>query len=344
MGETRIMYCWSYFSAESKVNFAKKYRFQRMKTGSAALNFAVLEFRYMQEKSGNQNMSDQTKGQLLGLLAVIAFSLTLPLTRSALVDMQPIFIGTGRAVLAAFCAAIFLLASRARLPTLLQIRSLIWVGMGAVIGFPILTALAMTNVDSSHGGVVLGILPLATAGAGFLFAGERPSPRFWVSAVIGSALVVAFSLLQGLGALRYGDLALFGAVLCACVAYSVGARLSKQMGGLVVISWAILLAFPIVVIPAIRTAPDFAQVSLGSWLDFLYVGVISQFLGFWPWYRGMALGGIAKIGQIQLLQPFFTFAAAWLWLGERLDVKTVLFACAVLLTVMIGRSAPVGSR
>ncbi len=308
-----------------------------MKFASGKSLYPVLELGVL------NHLSAQTKGQILGLIAVIAFSLTLPLTRAALVDMSPVFIGTGRAVLAAFFALIYLLASKASIPTQLQFRSLIWVGIGAVVGFPLLTALAMQRVDASHGSVVLGILPLATAGAGFLFAHERPSVMFWVSAVVGSALVISFSLTQGLGTFRIADVALFGAVICACVAYAIGARLSMEMGGLNVISWAIMIAFPFVLVPAIMTRPVFSQVSLGSWLDLLYVGIVSQFLGFWPWYRGMALGGIAKVGQVQLLQPFFTFAAAWIWLGEKLQFRTVLFAIAVLVTVLIGRNSTVGN-
>ena len=180
----------------------------------------------------------------------------------------------------------------------------------AQAGFPILTAVAMQYVDASHGGVMLGILPLSTAAAGFAFAHERPSRRFWVLALIGSAAVVSFSLLKSGGAPHIADLALIGAVVITSMGYAIGARLTRTLGGLQVISWALVLIAPLMILPAIITAPDFAVIPLRAWVAFSYVAVISQFLGFLPWYQGLSLGGVAKVGQTQLLQPFFTFAAA----------------------------------
>ena len=289
-------------------------------------------------------MAAETKGMLLGLLGVAAFSLTLPATRAAVEALSPFFVGMGRAVVAALLGAIYLAIGKHRLPTKTEFKFLIIVSLGVVVGFPILTALAMRYVDSSHGGVMLGILPLATAAAGFVFSRERPSLGFWAMAFLGSALVVAFSLMKGGGALHLADLALLAAVASASIGYAVGARLTRSLGGLQVISWALVISAPFLIVPAILYAPNTVHLSTSAWLGFVYVSLVSQFLGFLPWYRGLALGGIARVGQIQLLQPFFTIAAASLLLGEAVDEVTVVFAIAVFAVVAIGRRINIAQK
>jgi drug/metabolite transporter (DMT)-like permease len=287
------------------------------------------------------NTRNENIGYLLGLIAVVAFAVTLPATRAAVRALDPIFVGLGRAVGAALLGAAYLFLTRQRLPSREEAKSLVIVAAGVVVGFPLLTAWAMRHVDASHGGVVLGILPLATAAAGALFSGERPSTRFWLSALMGTALVVGYSLTRSGGTLHWADLALFGAIISAGVGYAEGARLSRTLGGLQVISWALLFSAPLLIAPVALFAPPSINLPLESWLGFSYVTVISQFLGFVPWYHGLALGGIAKVSQTQLLQPFLTILASALLLGESADVITWLVAGLVVAVVALGKTARV---
>lgn len=287
------------------------------------------------------NLRNEDLGYALGLIAVGAFAITLPATRAAVRALDPVFVGLGRAVGAALLAGIFLLVTRQRVPTRGQLKDLAIVAAGVVIGFPLLSAWAMRYVDAAHGGVVLGLLPLATAAAGAFFSGERPSVRFWVFALTGTALVVGYSVTRSGAGLHWADFALFGAVVSAGIGYAEGARLSKSMGGLQVISWAVVLTAPLLVVPALLFAPTPGTVPFESWLGFAYVTVISQFLGFVPWYRGLALGGIAKVGQTQLLQPFLTILASIALLGESADALTWAVAVIVVAIVAAGKRAPV---
>jgi len=285
------------------------------------------------------NARNENLGYLFGLIAVVAFAVTLPATRAAVRALDPVFVGLGRAVGAALLGAAFLFLTRQRLPSRDEAKSLVIVATGVVVGFPLLTAWAMRYVDASHGGVVLGILPLATAAAGALFSGERPSARFWLIALVGTALVVGYSLTRAGGTLQLADLALFGAIVSAGVGYAEGARLSKFLGGLQVISWALVFSAPVLIVPVVLFAPATINLPLESRLGFIYVTVVSQFLGFVPWYHGLALGGIAKVSQKQLLQPFLTIVASALLLGESADMLTWLVAVLVVAVVAIGKTA-----
>lgn len=283
-------------------------------------------------------MKVETKGMLLGLIAVVLFSLTLPATRMALESFHPLFIGTGRGLLAAIPAGIFLITSKSRLPTYQEFKYLLLVVMGVGLGFPVFTALAMGHVDASHGGVMLGIMPLTTAAVGALLFKERPTLGFWLMALLGSALVIAFSLIRGNGALHWADWALLVAVATGSTSYAVGGQLSKSLGGLQVISWALIIALPVYIAPAIWFSPNFPDVTFNAWTGFLYAALISQFLAFLPWFRGLALGGIARVGQTQLIQPFITILFSALLLGEKIDVMTIGFALAVFGVVATGRT------
>ena len=289
--------------------------------------------------------SAESRGMLLGLIGVIAFSLTLPATRAAVASLDPLFVSSGRAVVAALLAILFLWLGNHgkphRKPTKAEFKSLLIVASGVVFGFPFFTAWAMRYTSASHGGVVLGILPLATAAAGAIFSRERPSKAFWFAAVTGSALVVSFSLMRSHGALQLADLALVAAVLFAAVGYAVGAKLAKTLGGLQVISWALVVALPFTLVPAILTAPASFVLPSSVWIGFIYASVVSQYLGFLPWYQGLALGGTARVGQTQLLQPFFTLFAAALLLNEAIDAMTIGFALLVFVVVAFGRKLSV---
>lgn len=282
-------------------------------------------------------MKIETKGMLLGLIAVGLFSLTLPATRLALESFDPLFVGCGRAGLAAILAALYLIAGRHRLPNKHELKYLSLVMAGVGFGFPIFTALAMQQVDASHGGVMLGIMPLITAAAGAILFKERPSRGFWIMAMIGSSLVIAFSLIRGSGSLQWADLMLLLAVLTGSVAYATGGYLSKTLGGLQVISWTLVFASPVYVLIALTHAPEFTTVTPRSWTGFIYAALISQYLGFLPWFKGLALGGIARVGQTQLVQPFLTLIASAFLLGESVDAMTLGFAILVFAVVAAGR-------
>jgi drug/metabolite transporter (DMT)-like permease len=287
-------------------------------------------------------MTQETKGMLLGAIGVAMFSLTLPFTRVAVAELHPVFVALGRAVVAAACSAILLWWTGAARPTKAQMKSLLITALGVVVGFPVFSSIAMHYVPASHGAIILGILPLATALFGALRFGERPSLGFWIAAVIGSALVVGFALQQGGGELHIADLALFVAVMAAAMGYAEGGRLSQTMGGQQVISWALVLSMPIVLPVTIWLGWEHGvSASPAAWVGFAYVSLFSMFIGFFFWYKGLALGGIARVGQVQLIQPFLTLLGAALILGELLELRTFLFALAIIAVVAIGRKMPI---
>lgn len=287
-------------------------------------------------------MNNETKGMLLGILGVIAFGLTLPATRFVVSYLEPIFIGLGRAVVASFFAGALLIFSGQSKPNRKQFYQLVVVALGVVIGFPVLSAWAMQTVPASHGGVVLGLLPLATAVVAVCISNERPSIGFWISGVAGSILVIAYSFQKGLGSFHTGDLALFGAILSAAIGYAVGGQLSKTMGGWQVICWALVLSFPFILIPAIMKAPqNVLEQPLNVWLSFLYLALVSQLLGFFLWNKGLALGGVARVSQAQLIQPFITIIASVMLIGEKIDIETIVFAFLVVGTVAFGKRMPI---
>lgn len=285
----------------------------------------------------------ERNGLLLGLVGVVIFSATLPATRIAVQHLDPIFVGLGRSLVAALPAALFLLAIRAPWPSRRQGLRLLTVAFGVVLGFPALTSLAMRHVPSAHGAIVVGLLPLFTAIMGAWLSRERPSIGFWIAAVTGSALVVTFAIFHGGGALHLADLALFVAVVVGAFGYAEGARLTRELGGRETISWAILVSVPFLVWPVVGGAArsDFSAADWPQWAGFFYVAIFSQFIGFFAWYKGLDLGGVARVSQVQLSQVFFTMLiAAWL-LGEKVTSLMIVFAVAVVATVAIGRRMPV---
>jgi drug/metabolite transporter (DMT)-like permease len=277
-------------------------------------------------------------GMIYGFIGVAAFSITLPATRAAVASLDPVFVGLGRAVVAGVLAAITLALTRSPFPGRSQLPRLALVALGVIVGFPLFSAWAMRYVPAAHGAVVIGLLPLATALAGAWLAHERPSRRFWASAVFGSAVVVGFALWQGGGAPHPADALLLIAVALAAIGYAEGGPLARSIGGWQVICWALVLAAPLLAIPTwlsiderVATAPP------AAWLGFAYVAVVSMFLGFFAWYRGLAMGGIAAVGQVQLLQPFLTIFASALLLAERIDVATIVAAALVIASIAVGR-------
>ncbi|WP_211473577.1 DMT family transporter [Collimonas humicola] len=286
-------------------------------------------------------MTDESKGMWLGLAGVAIFSLTLPFTRMAVAELNPVLVAFGRAVVAALCSIPLLWKLKAAWPRGAQWKALALTALGVVVGFPLFSSVAMRYVPASHGAIVLGILPLATAMFGALRFGERPSAGFWIAALAGSGLVLAFAFSQG-GGLQLADLALLAAVVAAAMGYAEGGRLSQTMGGQQVIAWALLLSLPVLLPITVWLGWRYGvSASPKAWLGFAYVSLFSMFIGFFFWYKGLALGGIARVGQVQLLQPFMTLLGAALLLGETLVTSNMLFALAVLVVVGFGRKTAI---
>ena len=279
----------------------------------------------------------------LGLLGVLGFSFSLPATRLAVEELDAWFVTFARAGVAAALAALYLLAVRAPLPTGAQWRRLALVAGGAVVGFPLLTGLALVTSESQHGAVVVALLPGATALAAVVRANERPGPLFWAAATAGLLTVVTFTVANSGGAVTGADLLLLGAVAVCAVAYAEGGVLSRDLGGARTICWALVLSAPVTIpIAAVTTATTSLHAGPTAWLGLAYVSLVSMFLGFFAWYAGLARGGVAKVGQVQLLQPLLTFVWAGLILGEHVGVGTVLAAAGVLASVVVTQRARVG--
>lgn len=269
-----------------------------------------------------------------GMLGVIIFSGSLPATRVAVGGFDPVFLTSARAVIAALLGAVLLYLLRQARPERKDLGSLIIVGVGVVVGFPLLTALALQHITSAHSTVYIGLLPLATAIFGVVRGGERPKPAFWLFSCLGSLSVAGFALSQSSSASVTGDLLMVAAIILCGLGYAEGATLSRRLGGWQVISWALVLALPIMAAVALATLPAvWTGISVPAWLGLGYVSVFSMMIGFVFWYRGLALGGIAGVGQLQLLQPFFGLALAALLLGEpvawTMIAATVLVVCCV---------------
>ena len=282
--------------------------------------------------------SRERLGLLLGLIGVLAFSLTLPMTRLAVAELDAWFVGFGRMALAGLASGAWLLLARAPRPTADQVPWLAGCVIGVVIAFPLCSSLAMRTLPANHGAVINGLLPFATALLAALWLGERHRARFWTCAAIGSAIVIAFALRQGV-AVGHGHLWMLAAVLIGAIGYVAGGRLSRTMGGVNTILWSLVLALPLTLpIAAWLALATPMQASTAAWGGFAYITLISQIAGFFAWYNGLALGGIARVGQVQLLQAFFTIAAAaWLF-GEQVEPLTWLAAAAVVATIAVGRT------
>ncbi len=281
-------------------------------------------------------------GLLWGAVGVLAFSVSLPATRLAIAGgLSASFVGIGRAVVSGLLALATLVLIRQRWPAARLLPRLAVVAFCIVLGFPLLTALALARVPAAHGIVVTGLLPAATAVAAVLRAGERPSLRFWLAALAGVVCVLAFAAVQGAGRFEPADTLLLAAVLLCGLGYAEGGALARELGGLQVISLALVLSLPVttaLTLIQLDTA-SLARVTPAAWAGFAYVSVISSFAGFFAWYRGLAQGGVARVGQLQLAQPVLSLALAWLLLGEAITLPMVVTALAVLACVVATQKA-----
>ncbi|WP_061023879.1 DMT family transporter [Bradyrhizobium sp. CCH5-F6] len=283
-------------------------------------------------------MQSATTGWGNGLLGVIIFSGSLPATRVAVGGFSALFLTSARAVIAALIAAAVIGLLRQRRPQRQDLASLAIVAIGVVIGFPLLTALALQHITSAHSIVFIGLLPLSTAIFGVLRGGERPKPLFWLFAVLGSATVAGFALSGDGSASLKGDLLMVAAIVLCGLGYAEGGALSRRLGGWQVISWALLLALPLMAVLAILTwPPAWSGISGPAWIGLAYVSVFSMFVGFIFWYRGLATGGIARVGQLQQLQPFFGLALAGLLLHEPVAWSMIAATALVVVCVFFAR-------
>jgi drug/metabolite transporter (DMT)-like permease len=273
-------------------------------------------------------------GLALGSLGILGFSFSLPATRLAVADLDPWLVAFGRATVAAALSAVYLAATRAPRPTREQARSLAIVVAGVVVGFPLLTSLALQVQTAAHGAVVIAILPAATAVAAVKRAHEHPTRAFWLAACAGLVAVLAFVIAQGVAGPQVGDVFLLAAVVLCAIGYAEGGALSRTLGGPTTICWALVLSAPVTgTVTAVAIAVSGLHAGATAWLGFAYVACVSMFLGFFAWYAGLARGGVARIGQVQLAQPVLTLGWSALLLGEHVGAATLLTALAVLACV-----------
>jgi drug/metabolite transporter (DMT)-like permease len=287
----------------------------------------------------------QAAGLVLGMLGIVAFSFSFPSAKLALEGFDPWLVAFGRAAVAGLLAVAYVAAVRAPRPSASQWRRLAIVATGVIVGFPLFTSLALVTSDAAHGAVVIAVLPAATALAAVVRAGERPGPAFWLAAGAGLAVVLAFVVQQAEGAVTAADaFLLIGTALCA-LGYAEGGALARELGGARTISWALVLSLPLTIpvtlVVTLITPPHPDAV---AWLGFGYQAVVSMFLGFFAWYAGLARGGVARVGQIQLSQPLLSLLLAALVLGEALSPVMLIAGVGVLACVAATQRARVTVR
>lgn len=290
-------------------------------------------------------MGKEKIGLLLGLVGVICFSLTLPFTSISVEYFGTTVVGLGRTVIAAILVGFILIIRKEKIPNRRQFKSILIVATGAVLGFPLLTSWAMETLPVSHGAVELALLPLATAGIAMLRAGERPSSKFWISSLIGAGAVILYAMNLGFGKLQLEDLVLLVAVIILGISYAEGGKLSKEIGSWQVIAWAIVAGAPIFVVPvSMHISSSMLDAPIQAWISLLYLAIVSQFLAYVAWYGGMALGGIARVSQLQYIQPFLMILFATIFLDESITVVTIITAIVVVISVVVGRNARISKK
>ncbi len=269
----------------------------------------------------NKQADSQSAGWISGFIGVLIFSGSLPATRLAVLQIDPVFLTVLRATIAGLLGGALLLAFREKLPTPSELISLALVSGGVVVGFPLFTALALQYVTSAHAIVFIGLLPLSTAIFAVLRGDSNPSWRFWMFSLAGSTAVAFFALAKdqsGGEFSLYGNVMMLLSIIVCGYGYAEGARLSRTIGGWQVICWALVLALPVMLVLAVALRPDnFAAIEAPAWLGVGYVSLFSMLIGFFFWYHGLALGGAAGVGQLQLLQPFLALLWQPLCLANR---------------------------
>lgn len=279
-------------------------------------------------------MDRTTEGWINGFIGMVIFSGSLPATRVAVTQFDPVFLTVARAAIAGILALALVILLKQKRPTPSEIASLLVVAAGVVVGFPLLTALALQHVTSAHSIVFIGLLPLATAIFAVIRGGERPKPAFWLFSVLGSGLVAGFAFAQGVTASPVGDLLMLAAIVVCGLGYAEGGKLSRTLGGWQVISWALVLSLPLMIAVALFSMPaTFSGIGTPALISLAYVSLFSMLIGFVFWYRGLSQGGIAAVGQLQLLQPFFGLALAATLLHEAVTWGMLAVTVAVIMCV-----------
>lgn len=282
------------------------------------------------DKPTNKN----TNGWINGFIGVVIFSGSLPATKVAVLDFDPVFLTIARATIAGILALCMLLMFKEKRPARTQVVPLIIVSIGVVVGFPLLSALALQYVTSAHSIVFLGMLPLATAIFGVIRGGERPRPVFWLFSIVGCLLVTGYAIAGGISASPAGDILMFLAIILCGLGYAEGATLSRTLGGWQVISWALVLSLPFMLPLFFFLLPaSFSGIGTAAWIGLAYVSLFSMLIGFIFWYRGLAQGGIAAVGQLQLFQPFLGLALAAALLHEKVSMGMLGVTIGVVLCV-----------
>lgn len=275
---------------------------------------------------------------LIGFIGILIFSLTLPVSKIAVLSFNPYFIAFGRASLAGLFALAYLIYQKAPLPSKADLVKIAVIALGVVFGFPIFTTVAMKEGSSSHGAVILGMMPLATTVIGVIRFKERPSIGFWLVSMLGAGLVMVYALLKSSGSLSYIDGLLVLGGICACIGYVEGGELSRKMNPRAVISWALVISLPINIVATYVTfSSAYWDADVISWTSFVYLSLFPMYLGFFFWYEGLAIGGIARVSQVQLIQPFCTLLAASFFLGDSLTAMNMVFAFLVISTVILSK-------
>lgn len=289
------------------------------------------------------NLSNEARGYVWGFLGVLAFSFSLPFTRYAVRELDPIFITCGRATIAAVISILSLWLTKQPVPSRAIFGRVGIVAFGVVLGFPLFSALALRSLPAGHSSIVIALMPLATAVGGALLQHQRPAPMFWLAAMLGSAIVIGFILLSSGNGIEWADVALLGAVLLGSMGYVEGGRLSGIIGSWQTICWVNVVSLPFMIGPTLWYAPTL-PVSLPVWLAFGYLGAVSMCLGFFAWYRGLALGGIARVSQVQLIQAFLSIIWAGALLNEVITPGMWVAVTLVIACIFVARKAPIHAR
>ena len=283
-------------------------------------------------------MKKETTGMLIGLVGVIIFGLTLPTSKLAVEVFHPAFVSFGRALIAGLAGLAYILINKAPIPSFSNIKKMLFIVFGIVVGFPYLMTLAMAKGSSSHGGIILGFMPLLTTIVGVIKFKERPSKGFWFASILGTSFVLIYALIQGSGSLSYMDFLLLSATIFSAIGYAEGAELSREISPKLVISWAVVIALPLnALVSFYFFEPSYLNVDPKYWQALLFLGLFSMYIGFFFWYEGLSMGGISRVSQVQLLQPFITLLCAYLLLAEPLKPINFIFAALVVSSVLRGK-------
>jgi drug/metabolite transporter (DMT)-like permease len=289
------------------------------------------------------SLSKETQGYIWGFVGVLAFSFSLPFTRHAVQQLDPIFVSCGRAVIATIISAALLWFTKQPIPNRAIIARIAIVAFGVVIGFPLFSAFALRILPAGHSSIVIALMPLATAAGGALVQQQRPAPQFWGAALLGSVVVIGFIVLSSGVGIEWADMALLGAVLLGSLGYVEGGRLASVIGSWQTICWVNVLSMPFMIVPTVWFAPT-QPINLSVWLAFGYLGAVSMCLGFFAWYRGLALGGIARVSQIQLIQAFLSIIWAGVLLNENITPGMWVAVTLVIACIYVAKKAPIYAK